>query len=77
MKLLWQRVMPLIRCWRVLVPLKMATDFENVCSKLERLMLVPEPISQHPYQGATHDGVPDAVQGWRSVSVSTAMNVIG
>jgi hypothetical protein len=25
-------------------------------------MLVPEPISQHPYQGATHDGVLDAVQ---------------
>jgi hypothetical protein len=36
MKLLWERVAPMLRCWHVLVPLKMVDGYESVCTSLER-----------------------------------------
>jgi hypothetical protein len=34
---MWQRMVPLLLCWKVLVPLKLAPEFKNVCSTLERM----------------------------------------
>jgi hypothetical protein len=44
---------PLLRCWKVLVPLRMTAGFENACSVLEKIVWSPEPIDDVP------DGVPD------------------
>jgi hypothetical protein len=44
MKGLWQRMVPLLRCWKVLVPLKMVADFKNACSALEKIAWSPELI---------------------------------
>jgi hypothetical protein len=41
MKQLWFIVLPMIRCWSVLVPLKMATGFESAPSSMEKLVSGP------------------------------------
>jgi hypothetical protein len=46
MKLLWQRVLPMVRCWRVLVPLKLMDGFDSAISSLEGLMMQLEAIDQ-------------------------------
>jgi hypothetical protein len=56
MGLLWQRMMPLIRCWKILVPLKMSEDFESVCSKMERRVMMREPLCQSQWQDVASDG---------------------
>jgi hypothetical protein len=47
MKLLWQRVLPMLRCRRIVVPLRLADGFDNLISSLEGLMMLPEVIDQH------------------------------
>jgi hypothetical protein len=44
MKLLWQKVVPMLRCWRILVPLALAHGYEDATTKLERVMAMPERI---------------------------------
>jgi hypothetical protein len=34
MKGLWQKVVPMVRCWKILVPLRLEEDFEAACSLL-------------------------------------------
>jgi hypothetical protein len=47
MKALWQRVIPMLRCWRVLIPLKMMAGYEEVITTLEREAMKPERIKQN------------------------------
>jgi hypothetical protein len=44
MRTLWQRMVSLLRCWKVLVPLKLMPEFKNVCSALEKMAWSPEAI---------------------------------
>jgi hypothetical protein len=44
MKQLWQRVVPMVRCWRVLVPLVMEPGYESIISQLEKVLTMPEVI---------------------------------
>jgi hypothetical protein len=53
MRSLWQRMVSLLRCWKVLVPLRMVADFKNTCSAQEKIAWSPEPIDDVP------DGAPD------------------
>jgi hypothetical protein len=55
MRSLWQRMVPLLRCWKVLVPLRMAIDFENACSALEKMAWSPEPIGDVPDRAPDED----------------------
>jgi hypothetical protein len=41
MKHVWNLVLPMLRCWSVLVPLKLAAGFEDVRTSLERLAMRP------------------------------------
>lgn len=36
MRTLWQRMVSLLRCWNVLVPLKLMLEFKNACSALKK-----------------------------------------
>jgi hypothetical protein len=49
MKMLWYRIILMLRCWKLLVPLKMATGFEDVvtswrswCPARRQSILVPQ-----------------------------------
>jgi hypothetical protein len=44
MKLLWQKVVPMLRCWKVLVPIMMEVGYESVISSLEKMMMELEMI---------------------------------
>jgi hypothetical protein len=55
MKTLWQRVIPLLRCWKILVLLKMNCASEDACSELEKLAMLPEAILPPPARGAMPD----------------------
>jgi hypothetical protein len=48
MRDMWRLAVPMMECWRVLVPLKMAVDFEDVLNSLENLVGRPEPIAYPP-----------------------------
>jgi hypothetical protein len=61
-----QRVMLLLRCWKVLVPLKMEVDYESACSAPEKLIVQPEVIEWHH---RSLDATPDGEQGGRQVAV--------
>jgi hypothetical protein len=43
-RLVWQRLRPMLRCWRILEPLRPTGDFDTVTSSLERIMMLPETI---------------------------------
>jgi hypothetical protein len=58
MKLLWDRVMPMLQCWKVLVPVKMVDDFDHAISSLENLAWRPERIKL-PLAGRNVQGAPD------------------
>jgi hypothetical protein len=45
LKLLWQRIVSMLRCWRILAPLAMEPGFESVVSQLEQVLTVPELIN--------------------------------
>jgi hypothetical protein len=44
MKSLWQRVVPMLRCWRVLVPLVMEHGYDSATSPLEKVLMMPKMI---------------------------------
>jgi hypothetical protein len=44
MKLLWEIIVPMLRCWRVLVPLVMEPGYKSVNSQLEKVLMMPEMI---------------------------------
>jgi hypothetical protein len=48
MSLLWNRVMPMLQCWKVLVPVKKLDGFKSAISSLERLVQRMELIEQMP-----------------------------
>jgi hypothetical protein len=48
MKHLWMLVIPMLRCWRVLLPLKMMADFDAAIDKLEKV--VSRPLRLESYQ---------------------------
>jgi hypothetical protein len=37
MQMLWKRVLPMLRSWRILVPLRLAVGFDNAISLLEKI----------------------------------------
>jgi hypothetical protein len=47
MKSLWQKVVPMLRCWKVLVPIVMEAGYESVISSLEK---IPEMMSPRAWQ---------------------------
>jgi hypothetical protein len=44
-KVLWWRVLAMLRCWRIMVPLKILDGFDAVLASLERLVAALEQIS--------------------------------
>jgi hypothetical protein len=44
MKLLWQRVVPMLRCWRILVPLALEPGYEDATTHLKKMLAMPERI---------------------------------
>lgn len=44
MKLLWNWVMPMLQCWKILVPVKMFCAFDSAISSLENLTWKPDMI---------------------------------
>jgi hypothetical protein len=61
-KQVWKMVLPMLRCWRVLLPLKLMDVFDNVISSLEKLVLGPLRISSDQAIGTV---VPDPVKWLR------------
>jgi hypothetical protein len=41
-------MVPLLRCWKVLVPLKLVADFKNACSEPAKIAWSPELIEGVP-----------------------------
>jgi hypothetical protein len=54
MKMVWQRVLSLLRCWKILIPLRMATGFDDAITVLEKTVLKPEQLRW------VQPGAPDA-----------------
>jgi hypothetical protein len=52
MKSLWQKVVAMLRCWKVLVPLVMEGGYEGVTSSLEKMLI-----------DAGNDRAPEAGEG--------------
>jgi hypothetical protein len=48
MQMLWHRVLPMLRCWKILVPIQLMDDFDSVVASLERMMMEPELIELKP-----------------------------
>jgi hypothetical protein len=48
MKALWQRLIPLLRCWKILMPLKMNDAFKDAYLVLEKVAVLAEPIMLSP-----------------------------
>jgi hypothetical protein len=44
MKSLWCVVLPMLRCWRIMVPLKMIVGFDDAFNLMEILVRRPEHI---------------------------------
>jgi hypothetical protein len=44
MKSLWRKVVPMVRCWKVLVPIVMEAGYESVISSLEKMLMMPEVV---------------------------------
>jgi hypothetical protein len=61
MKMLWWRVLVMLRSWRILVPLKQLDGFDAVQSSLEMLVAAPEQIAWRPM--STSGVWPDAMDG--------------
>jgi hypothetical protein len=61
--MLWYRVLLMLQCWKVLVPLQMMDDFEVVSSSLEQLIKRPELIAPPLSVGDPTDPVPNDVGG--------------
>jgi hypothetical protein len=51
MKQLWHMVMPMIRCWSVLLPLKLTARFDDVMATLEKRALGPLWIEENQDHG--------------------------
>jgi hypothetical protein len=59
MKSLWKVVLPILRCWRILVPVKMIPGFDDAFNKTEVQVRRPEQIVYHGLPGAVADVVLD------------------
>jgi hypothetical protein len=56
LRVLWQRVLSMIRSWRMLVPLKEMAGFHNALVALEKLVYAPERL---PWRSVLSDGSSD------------------
>jgi hypothetical protein len=45
--MLWDRVLLMLKCWSILVHLKIMVGFKNAIATLERLMVASEQIELH------------------------------
>jgi hypothetical protein len=52
--MVWQRVLSLLRCWKILIPLRMAVGFDDAITLLEKMVWKPEKLRW------VQPGVPDA-----------------
>jgi hypothetical protein len=70
MKGLWQKVVPMVRCWKVLVLLRLEGDYEASCSALERMAWCPKGNEfQDRHQAyEEHDAGPGGSPGNRSLA---------
>jgi hypothetical protein len=66
MEQVWSLILPMLRCWSVLVPLKMAAGFEDARTSLERLAMRPMQIAPAP---DPHDGEGVGVSRGRSPGI--------
>jgi hypothetical protein len=41
----WQKVMPVLRSWRILVPMKSSDGFDSALVVLEKMVYAPEQLS--------------------------------
>jgi hypothetical protein len=73
MRALWLRVLPMIRSWRILVPLKLAAGFKNAVDALKRMIFAPE---QLPWTLGVSSARPDAA-ATDGVEVSIDVNSPG
>jgi hypothetical protein len=48
MNQLWQRVLLMLKCWKILLPQKMMVGLEGAISSLEKVLAVPEAIEFKP-----------------------------
>jgi hypothetical protein len=62
MKKLWGMVIPMLKCWSVLIPLKMLAAYEGATAALENAVWRPEPIERTSFSGAAPDGVQDRLR---------------
>jgi hypothetical protein len=60
-QLLWVRVLPILRSWRILMPLQMADCFEATILALERGAMLPERIQLGP---VVNDGAGSNKERW-------------
>jgi hypothetical protein len=63
MQMVWRRVLQMLRCWRVLIPLKMEDGFDSAISSLEQVCWRPEQIelSLGSALAVVHDVLPSPV----------------
>jgi hypothetical protein len=68
-RMVWWRVLVMLRSWRILVPLKMLDGFDAALSSLEMLVGAPEQIPWRPMSrnGVWPDGVDDGRRGTQLV----------
>jgi hypothetical protein len=45
MKKFWHRLVPMLKCWSVLIPVNLMEPFESVLSSLEKVAASPELIA--------------------------------
>jgi hypothetical protein len=50
MKMVWQMVIPMLRCWKILTPVKDLAGFDAALSSLEKTAWRPEQIALPPVQ---------------------------
>jgi hypothetical protein len=46
-RLMWQKVIPMLRCWEIFVSLKEMDGFESALANLERTVMILEAICHH------------------------------
>jgi hypothetical protein len=67
LKQVWHRVVSMLRCWTILVPLKLVERFEDVMVKLEQVAMRPERILAGQVAAVLDASTEDA-QGRRGAS---------
>jgi hypothetical protein len=56
MKMVWRLVLPLLRCWKILTPVKYLAGFEDALNVLEKMVWRPERIAFNQVSCPRRDG---------------------